>query len=109
MAQRVSRAARRTAGRVGNNLSYVLPRRGVDVAALFQILEACKSDGGIAEWGLSQCSLEEVFIKVVTTAEEEEAAVEDAVANTKVDAPLQPLLVPARNGAGAGAGAGNVV
>ena len=78
VADHVSRIARRTPGTVGNSVTYVLPRNGVDVAALFQILEARKTEGGIKEWGLTQCSLEEVFIKVVTQAEDEEAAAEAA-------------------------------
>jgi ABC-type multidrug transport system ATPase subunit len=67
--------------RVGSTLSYVLPRVGTDVAAMFAALDAAKGRHGISEFGLSQTSLEEVFIKVVRAAGGEHAAAEAVVLN----------------------------
>ena len=55
----------------GNSITYMLPRQGVDVAGLFQTLEASKASVGVREWGVTQTSLEEVFVKVVERAEAE--------------------------------------
>lgn len=46
--------------RVGINVSYVLPREGLEVATLFQRMEEHKAEMGIREFGLTQTSLEEV-------------------------------------------------
>ena len=73
-------------------MSYVLPRNAVDVAALFQIMEARKAEGGIKEFGLSECSLEEVFIKVVTAAESEQADIEAARLAAASTGPSTALL-----------------
>jgi ABC-type multidrug transport system ATPase subunit len=54
--------------RVGSTLSYVLPRVGTDVAGIFGALDAAKGRHGISEFGISQASLEEVFVKVVRAA-----------------------------------------
>lgn len=44
----------------------------VDVAKLFNTLELQKRRYGVTEWGISQASLEEVFIKVAAASEEQE-------------------------------------
>jgi ABC-type multidrug transport system ATPase subunit len=56
--------------RVGSSMTYVLPR-GTDVAAVFGALDSVRgaSDTGIAEFGVQQASLEEVFVKVVRSSE----------------------------------------
>jgi ABC-type branched-subunit amino acid transport system ATPase component len=55
--------------RVGTSMTYVLPR-GTDVAGVFAALDAVRGKGeGISEFGVSQASLEEVFVKVVRQAE----------------------------------------
>jgi len=55
--------------RVGNTLSYVLPR-GIDVAGVFAQVDGVRRSRseGIQEFGVQQASLEEVFIKVVRNA-----------------------------------------
>ncbi len=58
---------------VGAIATYMLPK-DIDVADLFQRMEAHKSNVGVREWGLTQASLEEVFVKVVETAETESGA-----------------------------------
>jgi ABC-type multidrug transport system ATPase subunit len=56
--------------RVGTSMTYVLPR-GTDVAAVFAALDAVRGRSGseIAEFGVQQASLEEVFVKVVKGSE----------------------------------------
>ena len=51
--------------------TYTLP--GCDVANIFSVLEEAKRNGVVVEWGISQASLEDVFIKVVTKFEEDQA------------------------------------
>lgn len=54
--------------RVGTTLSYILPRQ-VDIAAVFAALDGARGKGsGIAEFGVQQSSLEEVFIRIVKAA-----------------------------------------
>jgi ABC-type multidrug transport system ATPase subunit len=61
----------RLVNRVGTTLSYSLPREGLDVSAVFGTLDAArgKRATGIAEFGLEQSSLEEVFVSVVEASE----------------------------------------
>ena len=54
----------------GKQLSYTLPLASTDVSKIFNVMEEEKRKRVIAEWGLSQASLEEVFMKVVTAYEE---------------------------------------
>jgi hypothetical protein len=56
----------------------VLPIEDVDVAKLFNTLERQKRHYGVTEWGISQASLEEVFIKVATASEEQEGVMRSA-------------------------------
>ena len=55
--------------RVGNTLSYVLPRE-IDVAGVFAKMDAVRRNKseGVQEFGVQQASLEEVFIRVVRSA-----------------------------------------
>ena len=55
----------------GQQLVYALPIAGGDVATIFNTLEKSKKKKGITEWGITQASLEEVFVKVVTNWEDE--------------------------------------
>jgi ABC-type multidrug transport system ATPase subunit len=67
--QRVDAAAR-LVSRVGTGMTYVLPG-ALDVAGAFQTLEQQKRGGGeglpplISEFGLSQSTLEDVFVNVI--------------------------------------------
>ena len=54
----------------GKQLSYTLPLASTDVSKIFNTMEEEKRKRVIMEWGLSQASLEEVFMKVVTAYEE---------------------------------------
>ena len=64
-------AAARLVSRVGTGMTYVLPSSAIDVAAAFQALELQKRGGGeglpplISEFGLSQSTLEDVFVNVI--------------------------------------------
>ena len=56
--------------RFGAHLTYTVPMAGGDVAGIFNRMETSKSELGVVEWGVTQASLEEVFIKVVLQWEE---------------------------------------
>ena len=72
----------RLVSRVGLTVAYSLPRHqhseagsggggsssssdGVDFAALFDALQNRKGEAGLAEWGITQTSLDDVFIAVI--------------------------------------------
>jgi ABC-type multidrug transport system ATPase subunit len=57
---------------LGRQQTFVMPIDNLDVAHLFNTLEREKKSFGVKEWGISQASLEEVFIKVATTSDEQE-------------------------------------
>jgi len=57
---------------LGRQQTFVMPMDNVDVAKLFNTLERQKRRYGVKEWGISQASLEEVFIKVATASEQDE-------------------------------------
>jgi len=63
---------------LGRQQTFVLPIEDVDVAKLFNTLERQKRHHGVTEWGISQASLEEVFIKVATASEEQEGVMRSA-------------------------------
>ena len=44
---------------------YTVPKAAVNVGELFEKIEAQKATLGIKDWGLSQTSLEEVFLTIV--------------------------------------------
>ena len=53
------------------NTSYEFePKPGV-VSNLFKQIEANKNEWGIDDWGLSQTSLEEVFLRIINDADAE--------------------------------------
>jgi hypothetical protein len=52
-------------------LSYTVPLTDGDVAQIFNVMERSKRQYGITEWGVTQASLEEVFVKVVTEWEDQ--------------------------------------
>ena len=56
--------------RFGAHLTYTVPMAGGDVALIFNRMERSKRELGVVEWGVTQASLEEVFIKVVLQWEE---------------------------------------
>ena len=51
----------------GRQLTYTLPLESSDVSRIFNTMEEQKRQRLVMEWGLSQASLEEVFMKVRTT------------------------------------------
>jgi ABC-type multidrug transport system ATPase subunit len=52
----------------GKNRTYVLPTEETDLAGLFEHLVEHKDALGVREWGLSQATLEEAFIRIATLA-----------------------------------------
>jgi hypothetical protein len=46
-------------------LSFQISREEVKLATLFEELKKNKQKLGIAEWGINQTSLEEVFLKII--------------------------------------------
>jgi hypothetical protein len=47
------------------NLIYLVPTESCKVSEVFSVFEARKKDVGISDWGISQSSLEDVFMKVI--------------------------------------------
>lgn len=54
------------------SMAFMLPREQVTVSRIFNRMEANKAAVGVLNWGITQSSLEEVFVKVATLAEAEE-------------------------------------
>eukprot|EP01133_Synstelium_polycarpum_P018808 gene18808-22503_t len=54
---------------INNELSYLIPK-GSDISTIFETMTRRKEELGIKEWGISQTSLEEVFMKMVESEEE---------------------------------------
>ncbi|KAJ3203256.1 hypothetical protein HDU67_010287, partial [Dinochytrium kinnereticum] len=48
------------------NTSYEFPPSNGIISSLFQQIEAGKSDHGILDWGISQTTLEEVFLRIIS-------------------------------------------
>lgn len=67
-------AEARLATRVNANLSFSLPREGVDVPAIFVTFQDRKAEAGVVDFGISQTSLEDVFVRVVKQAEAQHEA-----------------------------------
>ena len=57
---------------MGSSMAFMLPREQVTVSRIFNRMEANKAAVGVLNWGITQASLEEVFVKVATLAEAEE-------------------------------------
>lgn len=55
----------------GTQLTYTVPMADGDVGQVFNVMEQSKRSKGITEWGVTQASLEEVFVKVVTAWEDD--------------------------------------
>ena len=47
------------------NFSFQVPLEGLEVSTIFEILENKKSELMISDWGISQSSLEDVFMQIV--------------------------------------------
>jgi len=45
----------------------------LEVSKVFEELEARKSDLGISDWGISQSTLEDVFLEIIGTSENADA------------------------------------
>lgn len=66
---------------------YNVPKNTVNVGELFQAVEAQKEQMGIKDWGLSQTSLEEVFLTIVAATSAREASLlQQASVSTAVGA-----------------------
>lgn len=55
--------------RMGTSATFVLPRGSVKISSLFHVMDTRKQEADIVEWGISQTSLEEVFVRIATEAE----------------------------------------
>lgn len=47
------------------NFSFQVPLEGLEVSNIFEIFEKNKEELLISDWGISQSSLEDVFMKIV--------------------------------------------
>ena len=50
------------------NFNYQIPLEGLEVSNVFETLESKKEELLISDWGISQSSLEDVFMKIVDTS-----------------------------------------
>lgn len=71
--------------RMGTSATFVLPRGSVKISSLFHVMDTRKQEADIIEWGISQTSLEEVFVRIATEAEDT-AAADGVVANPETAA-----------------------
>lgn len=69
----------RLVSQIATTRAYTLPKAGIQVSRLFEMLEGHKVEYGIREWGLTQTSLDEVFVKIVKEAEKEEGTTEPSL------------------------------
>lgn len=53
------------------NFIYQIPMEGLKVSQLFEKLEENKARLSISDWGISQSSLEDVFMEIVNSAEDQ--------------------------------------
>jgi len=51
------------------NATYHLPMAGIAISELFQLMEEKKDEVGITDWGITQTSLEDVFLTIVRNDE----------------------------------------
>jgi len=56
-----------------------VPVEGLKISGLFAELEAKKTELGIADWGISQATLEDVFMEVVESTESKDAEEDELV------------------------------
>lgn len=47
------------------NLIYLVPIEGIEVSKVFEVLESSKEELAISDWGISQATLEDVFMEIV--------------------------------------------
>lgn len=80
--------------RVGPTVSYLLPPDGVDVADLFQVLEANKGRANIQEYGIAATTLEEVFVRVCEGAEARAGAAPAAATQAEAAAAMMQAVQP---------------
>jgi len=52
------------------NFVFEVPLEGLSISKIFESLEANKEELGISDWGISQSTLEDVFMEVVEQADE---------------------------------------
>jgi ABC-type multidrug transport system ATPase subunit len=53
------------ASEFNGSLTYQVPKSSCKISWIFQLLEDSKEELGVADWGISQSSLEDVFMQVV--------------------------------------------
>jgi len=51
------------------NLIFKVPTEGLEVSKVFEELESRKEELAISDWGISQATLEDVFMEIVESAE----------------------------------------
>lgn len=51
--------------------TYAFPKEGVRVGEVFEAIEEGKTAAGIAEWGVGETTLEEVFVRIIGVDGEE--------------------------------------
>jgi len=64
----------RLSTRVNANIAFSLPREGIDVPSIFETFQNRKAEAGVVEFGISQTSLEDVFVRVVKASEAQHEA-----------------------------------
>lgn len=61
-------AASKNTYELGGTLIYELPTRDVNASDVFNFMESAKSSIQVLDWGVANATLEEVFIRIATTA-----------------------------------------
>ena len=49
----------------GVNITYEVPTQGLIISSVFKEIEANKKNNGLADWSLSQTTLEDVFLTII--------------------------------------------
>jgi len=62
--RRLSPAGVELAYAFGKSRTYLLAQQDLALSAVFEILDSARGRLGIREWGLSQATLDEVFVRV---------------------------------------------
>ncbi|PUZ74657.1 hypothetical protein GQ55_1G082800 [Panicum hallii var. hallii] len=55
--------------RISGTQKFEMPKQGLRISQVFQVMEHAKSWLNIAAWGLSDATLEDVFIKVASESD----------------------------------------
>ena len=55
--------------RFAGNAAYQIPSTNLVISELFEVMEEKKDEAGITDWGISQTSLEDVFLTIVRNDE----------------------------------------